>query len=273
MTGVEPPDGFSALLDKITRDRGCRCASYKASCLRRRVGVRMRARGVHTFEDYAALLDTDAQEYDRLLDALTINVTRLFRNIEVYEAMRRDVVAPLWESDRPRIRVWSAGCASGEEPYSVAALFALHAAEAGKSAQLSRVDVLGTDIYRRSLEAAERGEIEEQDFDETPPDWRSRFFQKEPPFRIDPAVKRLVRFQRHDMLAEAPPRPLNEMIICRNAVIYFDRESQDRLFDSFHACLAPGGFLVLGKVETLLGRARRLFRPLNGRERIFQRVE
>ncbi|HET7631734.1 MAG TPA: protein-glutamate O-methyltransferase CheR [Gemmatimonadaceae bacterium] len=274
MPGADPPDdGFAALLQKISRDRGLCCAGYKATCLRRRVGVRMRARAVHQFGDYAALLDQDAHEYDLLLDALTINVTRLFRNVEVYHAMLREVVAPLWAAATPRIRVWSAGCASGEEPYSLAVLFGLHAEAQGDLPRLSRVDILGTDIDRRSLEAAGRCEFDPRDFDETPAEWRSRFFQAAAPFTLDAALRRVVRFQRHDMLAEEPPRPVNDLIVCRNAIIYFDRASQDRLFDSFHAALAPGGFLVLGKVETLLGRARRLFQPVNGRERIFQRAE
>jgi chemotaxis methyl-accepting protein methylase len=273
MAAVEPhDDGFEALLEKISRDRGFRTASYKATCLRRRVGVRMRARAVHRYADYAALLDADAAEYDLLLDALTINVTKLFRNPDVFRAMLRDVVPVLWESRLPRIRVWSAGCASGEEPYSVAALFALYAAERGALQLLPRVEILGTDVDRRSLAAAERGEFEERDFSETPPEWRSRFFAAEPPFTVDPVLRALVRFKQHDMLREGAARPVNDLIICRNAIIYFDRPSQEQLFDTFHAALSPGGFLVLGKVETLFGRARRMFEPVDGRERIFRRA-
>lgn len=269
--GEIPDDGFQALLDKISRDRGFRCASYKTTCLRRRVSVRMRARGVHRYADYAGLLDRDAGEYDQLLDALTINVTKLFRNPEVYHAIARDVIPALWDSPRPRLRVWSAGCASGEEPYSLAALFHRHAEQRRALDQLARVEIIGTDVDRRSLEAAERAEFEERDFTETPPEWRARYFAREAPFTAGPEIRRLVRFRQHDMLREPPPRPVNDLIVCRNAIIYFDRESQERLFETFFAALSPGGFLVLGKVETLFGAARQLFAPVNGRERIFQR--
>lgn len=273
MAAVEPlDDGFAALLEKISRDRGFRCASYKTTCLRRRVGVRMRARAVHRYADYAALLDADAAEYDLLLDALTINVTKLFRNPEVYQAMLREVIPRLWDAPGPRIRVWSAGCASGEEPYSVAALFHLYAAQRSALHQLSRVEILGTDVDRRSLAAAARGEFEERDFSETPPEWRARFFAPDPPFTVDPALRAVVQFKQHDMLREPAPRPVNDLIICRNAIIYFDRPSQEQLFDTFHAALTPGGFLVLGKVETLFGRARQMFEPVDGRERIFRRA-
>ena len=272
MTDPEgPDDGFQALLDKISRDRGFHCASYKATCLRRRVGVRMRARAVHLYGDYAALLDRDADEYDHLLDALTINVTKLFRNPEAFGAIADEVVPALWDSPRGRIRVWSAGCSSGEEAYSLAALFYGHAAGRGHLDQLDRVDVLGTDLDRRSLAAAGRGEFDEQAFSETPEEWRTRYFTGRPPSTVRPEIRRIVGFRQHDMLREPPPRAVNDLIVCRNAVIYFDRASQERLFESFYGALSPGGFLVLGKVETLFGPARQLFAPVNGRERIFRR--
>lgn len=271
-TAVDSQDeAFSALLDKISRDRGFHCASYKTTCLRRRVSVRMRARGVHRYEDYATLLDRDDAEYDHLLDALTINVTKLFRNPEVFQAIAREVMPALWASPRPRLRVWSAGCASGEEPYSLGVLFHQHAEAAGALSRLSRVDILGTDIDRRSLADAERAAFEERDFSETPPEWRARYFAPVAPFTVDPAVRRLVRFQHHDLLRDPAPGPAYDLIVCRNAIIYFDRVSQERLFDEFYDALTPGGFLVLGKVETLFGRARQRFAPVNSRERIFRR--
>ena len=103
---------FAALTAKIARDRGFGCASYKEKCLRRRIAVRMRARGVHSYLDYARVLDTDGTEYDRLLDALTINVTKLFRNPETYAAVAQKVVPELWSRGEP-LSVWSAGCSSG----------------------------------------------------------------------------------------------------------------------------------------------------------------
>lgn len=263
--------GFAALTEKISRDKGFGCASYKEKCLRRRIAVRMRARGVHTYGDYARVLDSDTSEYDRLLDALTINVTKLFRNWDTYEAIAERVVPAIWALATPKISVWSAGCSSGEEPYSLAALFHRQAERAGELAGLERrVSVLGSDIDARSLSAAERGEFAEGDFADTPADLRRRYFASSPPFTIVPEVRRLVRFERRDLLAEAPPPGAHHLVCCRNVLIYFDRDTQERLFDKFHAALAPEGFLVLGKVETLLGSARTRFAPVDGRERIFR---
>ena len=264
---------FEELTQKISRDRGFACASYKEKCLRRRIAVRMRARAVHTYADYARLLDSDSSEYDRLLDALTINVTKLFRNWPVYEAIAERVIPALWDADAQPIHVWSAGCSSGEEPYSLAILFHRYAALQGQLRAIERVHVVGTDIDRASLASAERGQFNEGAFDETPADLRSQYFSAKAPVTVAPAVRATVRFRRLDLLDEWPPHPNGyQLITCRNVLIYFDRDTQERLLARFHSALAPGGFLVLGKVETLLGPVRSQFAAVDARERIFRRV-
>ena len=263
---------FDALTNKISRERGFRCANYKEKCLRRRIAVRMRARGVHTYGAYARILDEDAAEYDRLLDALTINVTKLFRNWEVYAAISEKVIPTLFSADLPSIRVWSAGCSSGEEPHSLAVLFHAYASAHGHLAQLGHVDILGTDIDRASLERAVRGEFESSDFSDTPQHLRDRYFDPAPPFAVAPDVRRMVRFERHDLLKDHAPATRFHVLTCRNVLIYFDRDTQERLFRMFHDAIAPGGYLILGKVETLLGPSRSRFAVVDGRERIFRKL-
>jgi chemotaxis methyl-accepting protein methylase len=231
----------------------------------------MRARGVHTYRDYAAILDRDEREYELLLDALTINVTKLFRNWETFAAIADDVIPAIWPAGGEYIRCWSAGCASGEEPYSLAILLHREAAKRRDEQALSRMSILGTDIDRLSLKAAERGTFGEDAFADTPPTIRRRYFSSRPPHALDPSVKALVSFERRDLLHEATPSGGLDLITCRNVIIYFDRASQERLFQRFFDALIPGGFLVLGKVETLLGPTRNQFVPVNPRERIFQK--
>lgn len=269
---ADPAGDFFALTRKISLDRGFGCASYKDRCLRRRIAVRMRARGVHTYEAYVRVLDEDAAEYDRLLDALTINVTKLFRNWDVYASIAANVVPALFDSERSRIRVWSAGCSSGDEPFSLAILFHRHAATTGTLPQLGRIEIVGTDIDRKCLEAAERGEFEEGDFSDTPDELRRRYFSRVRPFTLARSVRDLVRFESRDLIRETPPPGRHDLIVCRNVLIYFDRETQERLFELFYESLAPHGYLVLGKVETLLGRSRSRFAPVDARERIFRRL-
>lgn len=261
------------LTEKVFRERGFGCASYKERCLRRRIAVRMRARGVHTYEDYARVLDGDAMEYERLLDTLTINVTRLFRNRDVFTALETVVIPELWRLPGPRVRIWSAGCASGDEAYSLAALVHRHATARRETSALTRVEILGTDVHGPSLAAAEAGVYAQSAFDEVPSDIRDRYFRPSGAgYTAAPELRRLVRFALHDLLSDATPGREYALIACRNVLIYFDRASQERLMQRFHEALVPGGFLVLGMVETLFGDVRRCFESVDGRSRIFRRL-
>ena len=259
-------------MEKITRESGFRCASYKDKCLRRRIAVRMRAKGAYSANEYAGVLDTDPREYARLLRSLTINVTKFFRNVETYHAIEKKVIPDLWNSSSNGLRIWSAGCASGEEPYSLAILLHKYARETQSEDRLGTVDILGTDIDSEVLAEAERAFYAESALMETPRRLHDEYFPQVAGLRtMLPEVRRLVRFQIDDLLAFNPPLTDVHLIVCRNVIIYFEREAQDRLFAEFHRVLAPGGFLVLGKVETLLGGVRSLFEPVNARERIFRK--
>jgi chemotaxis protein methyltransferase CheR len=283
MSGLTPPPPYipfalplegdeeelEKLKRKIERDRGFNCSFYKDKCLRRRIAVRMRARGRRSFAEYAALLDHEPAEYDHLLDTLTINVTKFFRNPETWMAVEAQVVPHLFAGKGP-VRIWSAGSASGEEAYTVSILLHEWAEEHRRTAELDRVRIVGTDIDRKSLENARAGAYPELSLTETADAVRARWFSPGPPFRVRPEAQRNVSFVRRDLISE-PAEGGQNLIFCRNVVIYFDREIQERLFKDFYDALVPGGFLVMGKVETLIGVARTLFRPVNNRERIFQK--
>jgi chemotaxis methyl-accepting protein methylase len=225
--------------------------------LKRRIAVRMRARGVHTYDDYCTLLDQDAHEYQALIDALTINVTKFFRNSETWAALR-PYLAALGKT-RHELRVWSAGCASGEEPYTIAIVL-LETLGEGRAA------IDATDIDRLSLERTRQAVYPESAFSEMPAELRRRYFQGGQPI---PQVRNLVRVLAHDLTHEPPPRPVYDLIVCRNVVIYFERGAQERLFETFVQTLSPTGILVLGKVETLFGPARGQLTLVDPRERIY----
>ena len=265
--------GFYALMDKITRDRGFQCSSYKDKCLRRRIAVRMRAKGSVSHTEYAGILDADPREYDRLVRSLTINVTKFFRNWDTFSVVQQKVVPALWERGERELRVWSAGCASGEEAYSLAILMHYHAAERNQLSRLDGVSIVGTDIDAHCLGDAESAQYGEAALGDTPTALRQSYFREAAGrFTMLPEVQRLVKFQCSDLLRSDPPFEDIHLIVCRNVVIYFEREAQDALFEEFHRALAPGGFLILGKVETLLGAARSMFSPVNARERIFRKI-
>ena len=271
MTAPALDSGFTLLLEKVERERGFACASYKQTCLRRRIKTRMRAKGMETYEAYMELLDREPREMDRLVDALTINVTRFFRNHAVWDLIASRVVPSVWASELQSIRVWSAGCASGEEALSMAILFHRHAAVNGMLSQIGRLEVTGTDVDADAVEAATRGSYSEADVAEVEPDLRRRYFAEAAPYTPAPGVRRLVRYRGHDLLKDPYPSEPQHVILCRNVLIYFDRAAQQQVIDRFRQALAPGGYLILGKVESLLSTSW-AFQRVAARERIFRKV-
>lgn len=263
-----PDPGLRSLFDKIARDRGFSCEAYKEGCLRRRIAVRMRIRGAHDYPAYAELLDRDPEEYDRLLDALTINVTKFFRNREMWDRLTADVLPLLWGRRGGTLSCWSAGCASGEEAYTLAILLTEQARRTGR--MLGPVQIDATDYDRASLARAAEAAYRAAAFDEMPGDLLAHYFSSDEPRRLVPEIRQLVRFRHHDLLRERPPAPPYDLIMCRNVVIYFDRATQERLFGNFVDALRAGGYLVLGKVETLFGDARRRLELVDARERIYR---
>ena len=278
MNDTADDDAFVALTSKISRERGFGAASYKDTCMRRRIAVRMRARGAEDYATYSRLLDSDPAEYEWLIAVLTVNVTKLFRNVETWTAVAQTVLPRLWAAQTPRINCWVAGCSSGEEAYTLSALWMQYATEHGGADGAARVHITASDIDRDSLAAAERGSYGAESFAEAPAGVRDHWFVpaapselREPRWAAGREIRSLIRFERRDLLLDPVPPVAMQLITCRNVIIYFDRDSQDALMRRFHDALAPGGFLVLGKVETLLGPSRGLFEAVDSRQRIFRR--
>lgn len=268
MTTATDEAGLQTLLALVEREKGLSLRSYKDKCLRRRLAVRMRAKGVHTYAEYAALLSRSPEEYDHLVTTLAINVTKFFRNPETYAVLREKVVAPLWARGTP-VRVWSAGCASGEEPYGLSILF--HEAAGQGFPVRNRVRIDATDLDPGALDDLRRASYGPQAVEDLPQDLLARYFTPGPPFRLDPRIAACVRSIRHDLTREPAPAPPYDLVVCRNVVIYFDRPMQERLFSAFADALVPGGFLLLGKVETLFGPVRDRLAFVDPRERLYRR--
>lgn len=271
MTAIDDA-GSLALARQIAEAAGLVGDVYKDKCLRRRIGVRMRACGVHTLDEYLGVLHRVAGEAERLRDTLTINVTRFYRNPETWDALRRLALAELWAGRQGRVAAWSAGCASGEEPYTVGMLVAETAREQGRPEWFDRLHIDATDIDRLSLDRAASARYRSDATVDLPEPLRTRYLEPAgDELAVVPAVRRRVTVTRLDLGADRPLREQYDLILCRNVVIYFDRAMQERLFLTFASHLSPGGVLVLGKVETLLGPARNQFQLVDARERIYRR--
>jgi len=263
---------FSALAQTISREAGFALHAYKEKCLRRRIAVRMRACGVHTYREYLSVLEHSREEVGKLRDTLTINVTKFYRNADTWRRLGA-VLPALCRERQGHVRVWSAGCSSGEEPYTLAMVWADVLEATGQEAWFSRLRVDATDIDRLSLERARAGRYPAATFDEAPPHFRDDYcLPCEGGYQVRPEYRSVVDIRDVDLVREAPLRTEYDLILCRNVVIYFDRPTQERTFQAFADALVPGGYLVLGKVETLLGPAQRRFTMLDVRERLYRKV-
>ena len=268
----EEEAAFSQLTRKISREAGLSLDAYKDKCLRRRIAVRMRACGVHTYADYQTVLEQSPAEYELLKDAITINVTRFYRNAETWNLLRDTLLGEICETEG-QVRVWSAGCSSGEEPYTAAVLMADYFDRHGRSAEFDKVSVDATDIDRECLERAEAGRYQPAALADLPSPLISRYFERDGSgFRVIERVRRRVFVRPLDLSTESPPRGHYHLILCRNVVIYFGRATQERVFLGFAEALAPDGILILGKVETLFGPARDRLTLLDPRERVYRRI-
>lgn len=264
------------LLEKLHRERGFDFSGYKESTLTRRLSRRLHARGVQTCADYARILDQDSTEYDRLFHDLTIKVTSFFRDPIAFRALEEVALPELTgsgehrENTSPphRLRIWSAGCATGEEPYSIAILLRESLGE-----EINRWDItiLSTDIDAQALHRAREGWFASRDVESIRQEWLSRYFAPGGKgFCVQPALKQLVTFQVHNLVSD-PPYPDLDLIVCRNVLIYFTPPLQTQVLKGFHQGLKQGGFLLLGKAEEPLGETRSLFHPVDRKAKLFSK--
>ncbi len=273
MTPHEDP-AFTALAARIAQHTGLDIGVYKERCLRRRIAVRMRACGAEDYAAYVGVLDRTPSELELLADALTINVTTFFRNRETWDWLGRHLLPGMLAEREGRLRAWSAGCASGEEPYTLVMLIAQVLERMGQQDWLARVHVDATDIDRKSLERAAAAIYPERAFAEMDPVVRAQCCVAvgEGRFAVQDGLRALVDVHRMELTGRWNGKREYDLILCRNVIIYFDRETQERLMERFADRLAPRGVLVLGKVETILGPARTLFDLVEPRERIYRKA-
>ena len=262
---------LSALVKKIHMERGLDLTKYKLSFIQRRLATRLRAKGVSSYRAYMRLLDDE--EYSRLLDALTVNLTFFFRDTSTFQALRDEVLKPLIAQRRAQgyrsLRIWSAGCASGEEPYSVAII--VHQLLYAEIAQWD-IRILGTDIDEKKLAQARQAVYTAFSFKGTHwPNLEAYVRREGHRYTLIPAVTNLVHFRRHDLISDPPPGRF-DVILCRNVLIYMKRSQQTHILKRLHRALRPEGVLVLGKTEILPPDAMNWYAPLNLKEHIYRKV-
>ncbi|MFB4319426.1 CheR family methyltransferase [Actinomadura sp. 21ATH] len=266
----EDPHELEQLLAMLKENRGFDFSGYKRSTLMRRIGRRMAAVGLGTFGEYRDFLEVQPEEYAALFDNLLINVTGFFRDAPAWKALAERVVPELIGVGPPArpIRVWSAGCSTGEEAYTLAMVLA---EVLGVDGFRDRVKIYATDLDEAALQTARAGAYSERKIRDVPAELRARYFeqlQSNYVFRRD--LRRQVIFGRNDLTKDAPISRV-DLLVVRNTLMYFNAETQANILRRMHFALNDSGFIFLGKAEMLLNHGD-WFEPVDLRKRLFHKL-
>jgi two-component system, chemotaxis family, CheB/CheR fusion protein len=268
MIGEVDQAALEPLLEHLRQVRGFDFTAYKRSTLTRRIVKRMEAAGIRSVDRYREFLDGHPDEFNALFNTILINVTSFFRDADVWEGLRDDVLPPLVGSRGAgeQIRVWSAGCAAGQEPYSIVMLFA---ELIGIDAVRERLKVYATDVDQEALAEARRAVFTEKQLADVPGALAAKYFEGDGDHRaFHRDLRRCVIFGRHDLIQD-PPISRVDLLLCRNTLMYFNSDAQSRIMARFHFSLRPGGLLLLGRAEMLFSYIE-MFQPVDMKRRIFR---
>ena len=262
-----PGGNIEAILQNMFRSRGFDFRDYKMPNLQRRISRRMDVLGIANLSEYAEYLETDPDEYKALFNSILVNTTQFFRDPEAWSFIRENILPEILEK-ADEVKIWSAGCASGEEAYSVAITLA---EMLGEDLPGRRVRLYATDVDETALKFARSGTYTLDQLSGVPQDIRNRYFTRhDDVYTIARNIRELLIFSRHDLILD-PPIPRIDLLLCRNVLIYFNRALQSRIIPKLHYALSDNGYLWLGRAETPVTDIHEL-KLLNARWRIFRKT-
>lgn len=244
---------FQAFIQQVKRKTGIDLSLYKEAQMKRRLTSLREKRGFSNFADYFKAIEKDQELFNEFLDRMTINVSEFFRNASRWQVLEKKII-PRLLSENANLKVWSAACSTGEEPYSLVMLLS-------RFKPLSEIKVLATDIDAHALEKAKEGRYVERAVQEVPKDLLAKYFVKEGSFYlISPEIKARVTFAQHNLLAD-PFGTGFDLIVCRNVLIYFTEEAKVGLYEKFAKALRPGGVFFVGSTEQIFQPQKYGFAP------------
>ena len=266
---LQPDANFEILLKYLEQSRGFDFSGYKRQSLIRRVNVRMQMVAIESYPDYVDYLEVHPEEFTHLFNTILINVTSFFRDYHAWDFLAGEIIPRILAPKKEQpIRIWCAGCASGEEAYTAAIVLA----EAqGIESFKKRAKVYATDVDEEALATARQASYTVKDLEPVPENFKEKYFEQVAGryvFRAD--LRHSVIFGRNDLLQDAPISRL-DLLLCRNTLMYFNAETQSRILTRFHYALNDGGFLFMGKAE-MLPTHTDLFSPVELKHHIFARV-
>ena len=262
-------ESFEALLRFMRDSRGFDFTGYKRASLIRRVRHRMEQAGHPTFDGYLDTLQASSDEFAALFNTILINVTTFFRDPDAWDYLRTDAIPAMLAARAPHdpIRIWSAGCASGQEPYSLAMLLA---EELGLDDYRQRVKIYATDVDEEALSQARAASYDAKAVETVPPEYLQKYFDRvNSHYVVKKAIRRAVIFGRNDLVKDAPISRV-DLLACRNTLMYMNGDTQRNVLNRLHFALAPQGVLFLGHAEMMLSQGDR-FSPVSLQNRVFRK--
>ncbi|MBN1431934.1 MAG: protein-glutamate O-methyltransferase CheR [Methanomicrobiaceae archaeon] len=261
-------ENFNLLKKSIERILGIQCGSYKEEYIKRRVLSRMRIRGKEEYKDYNSLLVQDKDEQESLRNALTINVTKFWRDKEVFEIIKAEIIPEILKK-RGKARIWSAGCSTGEEPYTLA----LIAYDLIRLKPDSQVVIYATDIDREVLKKAKEGIYDKKSLENLSESQVKRHFiqLEDGKYQVKQHLKDMVRFSWHDLMSGKPATNYLDMVTCRNVTIYFTEQQKNDLARMFYPALVSEGFYIMGKTEFMARELEDKYKPYNALQKIYRK--
>lgn len=239
---------YLQFIEGIKRKTGIDLALYKEAQMKRRLTSLYEKRGFKSFVEFLHALERDKDLMNEFLDRMTINVSEFYRNGKRWEVLQNKIF-PLLLQENKRLKIWSAACSTGEEPYSLAMVLSHHL-------PLSQVQILATDIDENVIQKAKLALYPERSIQEVPKDVLSKYFTREGQyFLVKDEIKRTVTFKKHNLLND-PYESNFDLIVCRNVMIYFTEEAKDQIYKKFSNSLRPGGVLFVGSTEQIFNPAR-----------------
>lgn len=234
---------YEQFIDGIKKKTGIDLSLYKEAQMKRRLTSLYEKKGYHNFVEFLHVLEKDRDLMNEFLDRMTINVSEFYRNGKRWEVLQNKIFPMLLKSNK-RLKIWSAACSTGEEPYSLAMVLSHYL-------PLSQINVLATDLDENVIQKAKLGLYPERSLAEVPRDVQAKYFEKEGSYyRVKDEVKRTVSFQKHNLLKD-PYGQNFDLIVCRNVMIYFTEEAKDQIYQKFSKALRPGGILFVGSTEQI----------------------
>ena len=271
---------FERILKLLHEERGIDFSLYKEPCLKRRIASRVQRLNLKNWSSYYRYIKHHPEEFNKLIETITINVTRFFRDEGVYKELEYKILPDIIHKKLLQgmhvLRFWSAGCATGEEAYSLIILFKeverrTFLNETRKHFTPLRLSVYATDIDEKIIAKAKKGIFSEKSVANIPDFIRKHYFEAfKEKHRIISEIRRKVHFY-HSNLTGMKHFTCFDLILCRNVMIYFNEKIQTKIIWQFYKSLNQNGYLVLGKSESLPREAFTLFKYVNNRERIFKK--